>query len=131
VAGDKCVETALRRILNGNSTHRAVILKGSSLFEKRKIIEEIIARSIEAEPHIFWQFILFLRSEEPLDLFDALIQTIKEVSKIFPHINERWIEFDTDGKICSRKLLLLLQRDVFYRKEWLSATKELLASCFY
>ncbi len=125
------IDKAIKKILRGNSTHRAVIFEGNNLFQKRSIIKDIMVKSIAAEQHIFWQFVLSPMIEEPLDLFDYLILGLKQTSKKLGHINDRWIEFDTSGKICSRKLMVILKKNGIYSKEWQAAVENLLAKNFY
>lgn len=122
------VNNSVRKILKGSFAHRAVIFYSNEMFQKRKVIGEIIEKVVLAEPHIFWEFILYFEEEEPLDLLDYLIEKIKTLPS---HISDRWLEFETNGKIVSRRVFVLLRRYKHYRLDWVNALEELLSSHFY
>ncbi len=112
----------------GRSNRQAVILAGAGLFAQRDALADFIRRCVRAEPHSLWQFALEVREEEPLDLFDALIDVFKRLPS---HWLDRLVSPPGQRRLCARRLFVKLPRGAALDPAWTAEVEELLAAHFH
>ena len=88
----------------------------------------MIREAVRNEPNILWQFVLAPSNEEPLDLIDLLAEELRHAPG---HLNDRWIRFETGGRMATRRLFILLDKGRRYDADWIRASEMLLRSFFY
>ena len=76
---------------------------------------------------MLWQFVLAPAAEEPLDLMDMLIRTLRRFP---PHLIDRYGGARAAGKLASRRVFVLLKRGRRYDPAWLRAVDNLLQQHF-
>lgn len=114
--------------LQPSCSRQALILSGPGFFSQRETVASLIRRCVLAEPHILWQFVLELREEEPLDLFDFLIATF---AKLPGHWLDRLVSPPGQKKFCARRLFVKLPRNPSFDSSWANDVEALLASRFH
>jgi len=112
----------------GGKNRQAVLLSGENLFAQRDALADFIRRCALAEPHILWQFVLEPREEEPLDLFDALIEAFK---KLPGHWLDRLVSPPGQRRLCARRLFVKLPRGMRFDPAWIEDVEDLLAAHFH
>lgn len=112
----------------GTQARRALILQGPDLFSRRKRLARIMRAAVRHEPHIVWQFVLAPEAEEPLDLLDTLVAELKRMP---PHLNDRWIALETDGRLAARRLFVWLRPPRRFGRAWSAAAEALLREHCY
>ena len=110
------------------TNRQAVFLSGSPLFAQREKIAALIRKLVRAEPHILWQFVLEPKDEEPLDLFDYLIDTFKGLPG---HWLDRLVSPPGQTLFCARRLFVKLPRGKRFDSSWVDDVEALLASRFH
>jgi hypothetical protein len=110
----------------GTRNRRAILFTGRNLFARRAAIAAIIRNGIRAEPDTLFQFVLAPACEEPLDLLDVLIATLRRCS---PHRLDRDAAVAQD-KLAARRILVLLPPRRRFAPDWTVAAEELLAAHF-
>jgi hypothetical protein len=106
---------------------RAVMIRGGDLNARRKEICRTIERAISDEPDALWQFVLCPEREEPLELLEAMIATIKRLPL---HLLDRFASAELFGQITSRRLFVRLQKGRKYDAVWRGQVEELLGQHF-
>lgn len=110
------------------ANRQAVIIAGSDFFGHREALAALIRACVRAEPHVLWQFVLEMREEEPLDLFDHLIAAFR---KLPGHWLDRLVSPPGQRRLCARRLFVKLQRGKPYDPAWVSDAEDLLAAHFH
>jgi hypothetical protein len=88
----------------------------------------IVRQAIRDEPHALWQFVLAQEHEEPLDLLDAITETVGRFPR---HFLDRMV-FQPDGdRNVARRLFILLRRGRQYDSEWILAAGEHLRARYW
>ena len=106
---------------------RALIIRGSDLNARREEICRMIAQSISDEPDMLWQFVLCAEREEPIELLEALIATVKKQPL---HLLDRFASAELFGQIASRRIFVRLQKCRKYDAVWRDQVEELLGRHF-
>jgi hypothetical protein len=106
---------------------RAVMIRGGDLNTRREEIGRMIEQVITDEPDVLWQFVLCPEREEPLELLETLIATIKKQP---PHLLDRYASAELFGQIASRRLFVRLQKGRTYDAVCREQAEELLGRHF-
>jgi len=106
---------------------RALIFRGGGLHGRRKEICRMIEQVIADEPDVLWQFILCPEREEPIELLEALIATIKKQPL---HLLDRFASAELFGQIAARRIFVRLQKGRTYDAVWRDQVEELLGLHF-
>jgi radical SAM superfamily enzyme YgiQ (UPF0313 family) len=112
----------------GRTNRRAVRIQGSNLLQHRAAISGFVERALRAEPDLLWQFVLELKSEEPLDVLDDLIAAIR---KCPPHLLDRYAAPACEGRIASRRVLVHLKTLRGIRSGWIKEAERTLRNAFF
>ena len=110
------------------ANRRTIIFHGDDLFAQRQSIASIIRRVTRREPDILWQFVLAPAAEEPLDLLDFLIATIRRLP---PHWLDRLVSPAGTRRFAARRLFVRLPRAPAFDPAWREEAEELLATVFH
>jgi hypothetical protein len=110
------------------SNRCACLFTGSDLYGCRESIGRFIRTAIRREPDSLFQFVLCPEHEEPLDLLDELIGIIRRAPR---HLIDRYSSVALNGKITSRRLMILLPRKKRLSAEWVAEAETLLATAFF
>jgi hypothetical protein len=102
---------------------RAVVFRGSDSTEICRRIE----RAISEEPDALWQFVLCLEREVPIELLEAMIETIEQQPR---HLLDRYASAALFGQIASRRIFVRLQKGRTYDAVWRGQVEELLGRHF-
>ena len=113
--------------LRGFQNRRALLFRGGDLNARRKEICQTIDRLIAGEPDMLWQFVLCPEREEPIQLLEAMIETIKKQP---PHLLDRYASAELFGQIASRRIFVRLQKGREYDAAWREEVEELLGRHF-
>jgi hypothetical protein len=106
---------------------RALMFRGSDLNARLKEISRTIEEAIAGEPDTLWQFVLCPEREEPLELLETLIATIKKQP---PHLLDRYASAELFGQIASRRLFVRLEKGRKYDAAWQGQVEKLLGRHF-
>ena len=112
----------------GVANRRTVIFRGGNLFGHRAAIAAGVRQAVRREPDILWQFVLAPASEEPLDLLDVLIATIRHLPS---HWLDRLVSPAGTRRFAARRLFIRLPRGRACDPGWRAAAEALLASVFH
>ncbi len=112
----------------GWKNRQAVILAGENLFARRDALAAFIRGCVRSELHILWQFVLEPTEEEPLDLFDFLIETLR---KLPGHWLDRLVSPPGERRLCARRLFVKLPRGKRIDPLWREEVENLLAQHFH
>jgi radical SAM superfamily enzyme YgiQ (UPF0313 family) len=110
------------------ANRRAVIFRGDNLFAQRHAIASHIRDAARREPDILWQFVLAPACEEPLDLLDFLIATIRRLPS---HWLDRLVSPAGTHRLAARRLFVLLPRRHTFAPAWREEAEALLAEKFH
>lgn len=110
------------------ASRQALLVSGAGLFARRDMLAGLLRRCVRAEPHILWQFVLEPGEEEPLDLFDALIDALKKMPE---HWLDRLVSPPGQRRLCARRLFVRLPRGKKIDPAWAGEVEDLLASHFH
>jgi len=110
------------------SNRRAVIFRGDNLFAQRRAIGATIRDAALREPDILWQFVLAPAHEEPLDMLDFLIATIRRLPS---HWLDRLVSPAGTRRFAARRLFVRLPRGRRIDTEWRQEAEKLLAGVFH
>jgi len=113
--------------LRGFQNRRAVMIRGGDMNARRKEIGRMIEESISSEPDMLWQFVLCPEREEPMQLLEELIATVKKQP---PHLLDRFASAELFGEIASRRIFVRLAKGRKYDAEWRGQVEELLGRHF-
>ena len=111
----------------GRTNRRAVILRGRDLNARRKEICRLIAQAIARDPDMLWQFVLYPEGEEPLELLEAMIGTLRQQP---PHLLDRYASANLSGQLASRRIFVRLKKGCSYDAAWRRQVEELLGRHF-
>ncbi len=111
-----------------DANRQAALLSGDDFFARRAELADFIRRCVRAEPHLLWQFVLDVREEEPLDLFDHLIAVMR---KLPPHWLDRLVSPAGQQRLCARRLFVRLPRGSRLDPLWRAEVETLLAAHFH
>ena len=112
-----------------NAANRgALIFRGDNLFAQRHAIASHIHDAALREPDILWQFVLAPTCEEPLDLLDFPIATIRRLPS---HWLDRLVSPAGTQRLAARRLFVLLPRRHTFDPAWRDEAEALLAGIFH
>lgn len=106
----------------------AVLIRGSRLYERRGDIAERMQQMVTGEPHVLWQFVVCPEYEEPLDLLEAMAESLRALPE---HVLDRFIQLHSPGLRAARRILVLLNPRRRYARDWQRAAEEFLRAYFY
>jgi len=106
---------------------RAILFHGGDLASQRKEICRAVEQAITGEPDMLWQFVLCPEREEPIELLEAMIATIKKQP---PHLLDRYASAALFGQIASRRIFVRYQRGGRYNPVWREQVEDLLGRHF-
>jgi radical SAM superfamily enzyme YgiQ (UPF0313 family) len=112
----------------GSGNRRAVMIRGANLFDSREALAGFIRRAIHAEPDTLFQFVLQPENEEPLDLLDTLIATLRRCPS---HLLDRYASAAIANKMAARRILVRLPPAPRFDPDWIREAEELLAAAFF
>ena len=112
----------------GQRNRRALVFEAEDLFGQRETISAAIRRALTEEPHALWQFILAPHTQEPLDLLDGLIKTIRGAPRL---VSDRWAGALLSGRVASRRLFVRLPPGRRLAASWVRAAEDVLRTAFY
>ncbi len=112
----------------GQASRRAIIFKGANLFEQRSALISCIKRMVLGEPDILWQFVLAPEFEEPLDLLEVLIATLRRLPS---HWLDRLVSPPGRRRLAARRIFIQLPRRPAFDPRWRAAAETLLAGGFH
>lgn len=115
-------------VIGGRQNRRALILRGRDLYARRKRVTALMKRAIVNEPHALWQFVLSPETEEPLDLLEAMVETLDSCPG---HFLDRMTVTPEGRRRAARRVFVLLRRGGRYSPGWIAAAKDFLESRFY
>ena len=107
---------------------RALIIAGDNLFARRDAVADLIRRTIRHEPHMLWQFVLEPDGEEPLDLIDHLIDTLRRLPG---HWLDRLVSPPGKPRLAARRLMIRLPCHAVFSMAWRDAAETLLETTFH
>jgi radical SAM superfamily enzyme YgiQ (UPF0313 family) len=110
------------------ANRQALLVAGADFFAQREALADLILRRVLAEPHILWQFVLEMKEEEPLDLFDHLIAAFNELPG---HWLDRLVSPPGQRRLCARRLFVKLPRGTRIDPVWRGEAESLLAAHFH
>jgi len=106
---------------------RAVMFHGHDLISRQAEICRTIEQAISGEPDMLWQFVLCPEHEEPLELLEAMIATLRRRQS---HLLDRYASADLFGQIASRRIFIRFQRGGRYNPVWREQVEDLLGRHF-
>ena len=112
----------------GTRNRRAVIIAGADLFGKCGKLKALIRHAICQDADALWQFVIEPSQEEPLDLLDALIMTIRRQPA---HLLDRYAAAALLNLIASRRVFVRLPGGCRFDRGWVQAAEDALASAFF
>jgi len=110
------------------SHRRALIFRGENLFAQRQSLAACIREVTRCEPDILWQFVLAPTGEEPLDLLDFLIATIRRLPS---HWLDRLVSPPGTRCFAARRLFVQLPKRTKFDVAWIAEADTLLAQYFH
>jgi radical SAM superfamily enzyme YgiQ (UPF0313 family) len=110
------------------ANRRAVIFRGRDLFAQREAICACVRDVVRREPDILWQFVLAPQREEPLDLLDSVIATVRALPS---HWLDRLVSPPGELRLAARRVFVLLPRGRAFEAEWIAEAEELLGQAFH
>ena len=110
------------------ANRQTAVLTGSNFFARRDAVAARIRSCVRDEPHILWQFVLEMREEEPLDLFDYLIAVFR---KLPGHWLDRLVSPPGQRRLCARRLFVKLPRGTRIDPAWAGEVEDLLGAHFH
>ncbi|MCX6998380.1 MAG: B12-binding domain-containing radical SAM protein [Kiritimatiellaeota bacterium] len=114
--------------LAGAANRRAVIFRGANLYAHRQALADALHQAVRREPDILWQFVLAPEREEPLDLLDELIATIRRLPS---HWLDRLVSPAGTRRYAARRLFIRLPRGHPWNPGWRDTAEALLAEVFH
>ena len=112
---------------SGAQNRRALIIRGADLNARRHEICRGIDQAVSDEPDMLWQFVLCPEKEEPLELIEALIQTLRTQPL---HLLDRYASAELFGLIASRRIFVRLKKGQTYDAVWREKVENLLGRHF-
>jgi hypothetical protein len=125
------VEAAeLGRLINapGTRNRRALLIGGKDLFGHRQDLAAFLSRAVKAEPDSLFQFVLAPEREEPLDLVDLLIATLRRCP---PHLLDRYASAVIRNQMAARRVMISLPSGRRFDPAWIQEAESLLAGAFF
>ena len=110
------------------TNRRAVRFVGDNLFAACPAIAAWIRLAVAREPDILWQFVLCPSAEEPLDLLENLIVTLRRLPT---HWLDRLVSPPGTRRLAARRLFVQLPRDHAFDPGWRDEAEALLAEVFH
>jgi hypothetical protein len=131
--GQRLPDLFAARVTHGKNppagaNRRALYFRGDALFSQRHAISAAIRAAVRREPDILWQFVLAPTAEEPLDLLDALIATIRRLPA---HWLDRLVSPPGQRRVAARRLLVQLPAGRALAPSWQAEAETLLAGVFH
>jgi hypothetical protein len=111
----------------GKSNRRTYIIRGQGLFQHRQTLLRFVTRCVRTQPDTLFQFVLAPISEEPLDLLDSLIGSLRTAPE---HLIDRYASVMASNRIASRRIRILLPAKLRFSQSWIQATEKLLSDTF-
>lgn len=112
----------------GTRNRRALLIGGKDLFGHRQDLATFLSRSVKAEPDTLFQFVLVPEREEPLDLVDSLIDTLRRCP---PHLLDRYAAAANLNLMAARRIMISLPSGRRFDPAWIEETESLLAGAFF
>ena len=112
----------------GTQNRRALMIGDRDLFGCREALGAFISRSVNAEPDTLFQFVLIPEQEEPLDLLDTLIATLRRSP---PHLLDRYAAAVTRNQMAARRIMISLPSGRRFDPAWIEEAESLLAGAFF
>jgi sulfatase maturation enzyme AslB (radical SAM superfamily) len=106
---------------------RAMMFCGENLNARCAEICRMVEQAITDEPDMLWQFVLCPEREEPIQLLEAVIKTIKQQP---PHLLDRYAAAELFGQVASRRIFVRLEKGRKYDAVWREQVEELLGRHF-
>jgi hypothetical protein len=118
------------RLINapGTRNRRALLLGGKDLFGYRQDLAAFLSRAVKAEPDTLFQFVIAPEREEPLDLVDSLIATLRRCP---PHLLDRYAAAANRNLMVARRILIRLPGGRRFDPAWIQEAESLLAGAFF
>lgn len=114
--------------LPGFRNRRAVLLQGQDLFAECSAVQCLLRNAVRKEPHALWQFVLAPETEEPLDLLEAMVQTLDRMPS---HLLDR-LMIGAQGRCrAARRVMIQLHPRRRYDPSWIAAAEEFLSRSFH
>jgi hypothetical protein len=120
--------TADTRHPSGTANRRTLFFRGAQLFAQRAALCDAIRAAVRHEPDILWQFVLAPAAEEPLDLLDALIATIRRLPA---HWLDRLVSPPGTRRLAARRLFVQLPTGADFDRSWQEEAEALLGGVFH
>jgi hypothetical protein len=115
-----------RKNRSGGSPMQALVFRGKDLYRIRDRICRSMLERVENEPHILWQFVIEPLHEEPLDLLDSMIDTVRRMP---PHLLDR-LHAHSGGVVSARRVFVHLRSGGRYSRSWVESAELLLRAAF-
>jgi len=115
-------------IHRATSNRQALLISSSNLFAQRNTLSNLLRQQVLAEPHTLWQFVMQPTTEEPLDLFEQLIQTLRACPS---HWLDRLVAPPGQRRLCARRIFVHLPRKQTFDPTWIDAVESILTSTFH
>ncbi len=131
--GKRLPDLFAERVTHGQNkppcaNRRALFFRGADLFAQRAAITTAIRAAVRREPDILWQFVLAPTAEEPLDLLDALIATIRHLPS---HWLDRLVSPPSQHRYVARRLFVQIPTGSDFDPAWQDAAETVLTSVFH
>ncbi len=122
--------SALRgEAIPGGQSRRTVMLHAECFAESLPALLRVVRGAVRCEPDVLWQFVLCIRREEPLDVFDALIGVLDGEPEGF--LDRLLIRSDGERVRASRRVFVRLPGGRRIDAGWCDAVEALLGRAFY
>jgi hypothetical protein len=112
---------------SGRQNRRALIIRGADLHARRNEICNQIKQVVSTDPDMLWQFVLCPETEEPLELIEAMIATLRDQPL---HLLDRYASAELFGQIASRRIFVRLKTGQTYDADWREQVEDLLEQNF-
>jgi radical SAM superfamily enzyme YgiQ (UPF0313 family) len=104
---------------------QALWILADSLYDCRRELLRLVRAAIRREPDILWQFVLVPAWEEPLDLLDQLLATLRSAPS---HWLDRLVSPAGTRRLAARRVFLRLPRGIRFDSGWQREAEALLAA---
>lgn len=112
----------------GRTSRRALLFRSEDLYRQTPGILGILRKAVKDEPHILWQFVLFVSREEPLNLLEAMIAELQTHPELWV---DRFTSVSGWQRRVSRRLYVQILPGRVLSRDWIRAAEDLLRDHFY